>query len=220
MKALLNRFLTRLFNYEPGLVDLIKSMVRLENVPLTMKHYDYAWSLLPDGHKSPWADEQVGTTFSMENVDKTDKSEWVDWGYGTEIQFDSQHPDQRGERNEGIVFNKKAFAAAKEFTDQQVNLHHQQQLGLGRTATTPLFRFDAVAFLLAETAEKEVKHSGAPTPRIKFKWDAVALVGRVLESYMIKTLRCAVLCANHAGRVVILPKDLHLARRILGEESW
>ena len=163
LQALLNMFLIKLLQYEPGLVLLIKSMVMPQHVPLTMQHV--------------------------------------------------QHDD-----DEGIIFNKKAFAVAKEFTDQQVNLHHRQQFGLATalgiiTEATPLLQFDVVAFLLAE-----IVHDFDSTS-MKLKWDAVVLVGRELEVYLVKLFRCALLCANHGGRAGLLPKDLQLARRILGERA-
>ena len=167
--------------YEPGLVALIKSMVRPQNVPLVMQQYDYGW--LPDGYNEYGEYEEVGSTSVAVEDD--------DVG--------------------GVIFNKKAFAVAKEFTDQQVNLHHRQQLGVATTEATPVFRFDAVAFLLAESIPD---YTALP---IKLKWDAVVLVGRVLESYLVKLFRCAVLCANHGGRAAVMGKDLQLARRIIGE---
>lgn len=189
-------FLIKLLQYEPGLVLLIKAMVVPQHVPLTMHHYDYGW-MPPRCHMEHnyYASEQVGSTsMAVEDGDMT-----------------------------GVVFNKKAFAGAKEFTDQQVNLHHRQQLGLATTEAAPLLQFDAVAFLLAETVEtlvqNETKEGGASVPLIKLKWDAVVLVGRELERYLVKLFRCALLCANHGGRAGLLPKDLQLARRIIGERG-
>ena len=187
-------FLLKLSQYEPGLLTLIKSMVRLPITPLAMQQYDYGWNLRPDGHESPCVEEQVD---GQKN------------SYGSYNDF----PDAEGE-----IFNKKAFAVAKQFTDQQVNLHHNQQLGLATAVeATPILRFDTVAFLLAEAIEPLVEGSRAPL--VKLKWDAVVLVGRVLESYLVKLFRCALLCANHGGRAGLLPKDLQLARRILGERA-
>ena len=37
------------------------------------------------------------------------------------------------------------------------------------------------------------------------------------EAYLIQLLEDSNLCAIHAKRVTILPKDMHLARRIRGE---
>lgn len=178
-------FLIKLLQYEPGLVLLIKTMVMPQHVPLTVQHYDYGWNLQGGGgtDRSYYADETEGnTSMAVEDGGLT-----------------------------GVVFNKRAFAVAREFTDQQVNLHHRQQLGLATKEATPLLQFDAVAFILAEAVEKLEK-----TP-IKLKWDAVVLVERVLESYVVKLFRCALLCANHDGRAGLMPKDLQLARRIIGE---
>ena len=172
-------------------------MARPQDVRLTLQHYDYGWNLQGCGgtRRSNYADETAGdASLAVEDPGVS-----------------------------GIIFNKQAFAGALEFTDQQVNLHHHQQLGLASKEAAPLLQFDAVAFILAESIEKcattlSCAEASAPPPT-KLKWDAVVLVGRELESYLVKFFRCALLCANHGGRAGVESKDFGLARQILGESA-
>ena len=41
-----------------------------------------------------------------------------------------------------------------------------------------------------------------------------------LEAYLVGLFEDSNLCAIHAKRVTIMPRDIQLARRICGERSW
>ena len=51
----------------------------------------------------------------------------------------------------------------------------------------------------------------------RFTASAVMAIQEATESYIVSLLADTNLCAIHAKRVTITPKDLHLARRLRGE---
>jgi len=53
----------------------------------------------------------------------------------------------------------------------------------------------------------------------QYRWQAQALLAlqEAAEAHIVKLLEDANLCAIHAKRVTIMPKDIHLARRIRGQ---
>ena len=52
---------------------------------------------------------------------------------------------------------------------------------------------------------------------LRFQSSAVAAIQEATESYIISLLSDTNLCAIHSRRVTIMPKDVHLARRLRGE---
>ena len=52
---------------------------------------------------------------------------------------------------------------------------------------------------------------------LRFQSSAVAALQEAAESYMVGLFEDTNLCAIHAKRVTIMPKDIQLARRIRGE---
>jgi len=62
---------------------------------------------------------------------------------------------------------------------------------------------------------REITNSFAPEP---FRWTAEALLAlqEATEDFLVHLMEDTNLCALHAKRVTIMPKDLQLARRIRG----
>ena len=54
---------------------------------------------------------------------------------------------------------------------------------------------------------------------IRFQSGVIMVLQEALEAYIVGLLKDANLCAVHAKRVTIMPKDIQLARRIQGERS-
>ena len=54
---------------------------------------------------------------------------------------------------------------------------------------------------------------------LRFQSSAVMALQEAAEAYMIGLFEDTNLCAIHAKRVTIMPKDMQLARRIRGERS-
>ncbi|XP_063936080.1 histone H3.3-like isoform X2 [Daucus carota subsp. sativus] len=56
-------------------------------------------------------------------------------------------------------------------------------------------------------------------PDLRFQSHAVLALQEASEAYLVCLFEDTNLCAIHAKRVTIMPKDLHLARRMGGERS-
>jgi histone H3 len=54
---------------------------------------------------------------------------------------------------------------------------------------------------------------------LRFQSSAIVALQEACEAYMIGLFEDCNLCAIHAKRVTIMPKDLQLARRIRGERA-
>jgi len=54
---------------------------------------------------------------------------------------------------------------------------------------------------------------------LRFQSTAILALQEAAEAYLVQLFECTNLCAIHAKRVTIMPKDMQLARRIRGERS-
>jgi histone H3 len=61
--------------------------------------------------------------------------------------------------------------------------------------------------------------SGDILKTYRFQSSAVAALQEASEAYLVGLFEDTNLCALHAKRVTIMPKDLQLARRIRGERT-
>ena len=55
--------------------------------------------------------------------------------------------------------------------------------------------------------------------QIRFQSTALMALQEAAEAYLVNLFENTVLCAIHARRVTIMPKDMILARRIRGEDT-
>jgi histone H3 len=74
-----------------------------------------------------------------------------------------------------------------------------------------------IAMAVFERLVKEI--GGDYTHDLRWSGDAVAYLQMAIEDYIVSLFEDAVLCMAHAKREVLMPKDLHLARRIRGERA-
>ncbi|RLO13964.1 hypothetical protein DYB28_004580 [Aphanomyces astaci] len=54
---------------------------------------------------------------------------------------------------------------------------------------------------------------------LRFQTTAILALQEAAEAYLVSLFEDTNLCAIHAKRVTIMPKDIHLARRIRGERT-
>ncbi|XP_043487527.1 histone H3.3-like [Polistes fuscatus] len=54
---------------------------------------------------------------------------------------------------------------------------------------------------------------------LRYQAAALSALQEACETYLVGLFENTNLCANHAKRITIMPKDIALARRIRGEES-
>ncbi|CAH1252922.1 HIST1H4B [Branchiostoma lanceolatum] len=65
--------------------------------------------------------------------------------------------------------------------------------------------------------ETEIKHRRSSDGELRFQISAVLGLQEAAEAYLVGLFEDTNLCAIHAKRVTIMPKDMQLARRIRGE---
>lgn len=64
---------------------------------------------------------------------------------------------------------------------------------------------------------KEITENFASDKQLRWSLAAVAAMQEAAEAYLVTILEDSNLCAIHAKRVTIMPKDIQLARRLRGE---
>ena len=69
--------------------------------------------------------------------------------------------------------------------------------------------------LVREVATNVVKENSSES--LKFQVLALQCLQEAAEAYLVQLFEDTVLCAIHAKRITIMPKDMNLARRIRGE---
>ncbi len=66
---------------------------------------------------------------------------------------------------------------------------------------------------------REIAQEFSPDTDLRFEKNALLALQEAAEAYLVGLFEDTVLCAIHAKRVTIMPKDMQLARRIRGERS-
>ncbi len=56
-------------------------------------------------------------------------------------------------------------------------------------------------------------------PELRFKSETIEALQEATEAYLVSLFEDTNLCAIHAKRVTIMPKDIQLARRLRGERA-
>ena len=73
--------------------------------------------------------------------------------------------------------------------------------------------------LVREIANDPLVVPGNMVGKIRFQTDAIKALQESCEAYLVGLFEDTNLCAIHAKRVTIMPKDIQLARRIRGERE-
>ncbi|GMS79150.1 hypothetical protein PENTCL1PPCAC_1325, partial [Pristionchus entomophagus] len=64
---------------------------------------------------------------------------------------------------------------------------------------------------------REIAQKVGPNKDLRFQAAAIAALQEGAEMYIVKLFEDSNLCAFHAGRVTVMPRDIQLVRRIRGE---
>jgi len=69
---------------------------------------------------------------------------------------------------------------------------------------------------------RDICLEGRPTEEFRWKKDAFVALQKAAEDYLVNLFKDGQECCTHAKRVTIMPRDIHLARRIRGvaREGW
>ena len=73
--------------------------------------------------------------------------------------------------------------------------------------------------VVREIAQDVTAHNRNFDEGVRFQSLAILALQEAAEAYLVGLFEDANMCAIHAKRVTIMPKDIHLARRIRGETS-
>ena len=79
--------------------------------------------------------------------------------------------------------------------------------------------FQRVVREIAQSAVDDMGHTEFFRPGIKFQSSAIMALQEASEDYLVGLFEDTNLCAIHARRVTIMPKDMLLARRVRGENK-
>ena len=66
---------------------------------------------------------------------------------------------------------------------------------------------------------REITGELFPCKELRFQSTALLALQEAAEAYLVGLFEDTNLCAIHAGRVTVMPKDIQLARRIRGERE-
>ena len=119
-------------------------------------------------------------------------------------------------RKVGKVASKKTKSASgvKKTGGKKIRFHPgtvaMRQIKKFQKSTNMLLRKAPFQRLVRELA-------GNYKDNLRFASSAVAAIQEATESYVVSLLSDTNLCAIHSRRVTIMPRDLHLARRLRGE---
>ena len=75
----------------------------------------------------------------------------------------------------------------------------------------------AVSFFFFSSLVREIAQDFKT--ELRFKAKAIEALQEAAEAYFVRLMEDTNLCAIHAKRVTIMPKDIQLARRIRGERG-
>ena len=74
-------------------------------------------------------------------------------------------------------------------------------------------------FLFRVVREIALDIIGKDNKELRFQGAAILALQEACEAYLVKLFEDTQLCAIHARRITIKPKDIQLARRIRGERG-
>ena len=94
-----------------------------------------------------------------------------------------------------------------------------KEIGRYQKSTELLIRKLPFQHLVREIANDTDVVPGNMIGKIRFQTDAIKALQESCEAYLVGLFEDTNLCAIHAKRVTIMPKDIHLARRIRGERD-
>ena len=122
----------------------------------------------------------------------------------------------------GIARKKLAVLASRKGYIPQVAIKKPHRFRPGTVALREIRRYQrSTDLLIPKLPFQKLVRSIAQqiSPSLRFQSTAVLALQEASEAYLIGLFEDTNLCALHAKRVTITPKDMQLARRIRGERS-
>lgn len=131
--------------------------------------------------------------------------------------------DQNGHPRVGgrpIVARKLGFPKRKKGKEKGYAVKRQRRFRPGTVALREIRKYQKSTDLLIRKApfQRVVRNIAfAVGPSLRFQSSAILALQEATEQYLTQLFEEANLCALHAKRVTILPKDLFLAKKIRGD---
>jgi histone H3 len=120
---------------------------------------------------------------------------------------------------------KKTVVAKKEAVVMEGGVKKPRRFKAGTVALREIRRYQKSTELLLrklpfQRLVKEIAQQfNGHDYDLRFQSSAIAALQEAAEAYLVGLFEDTNLCAIHAKRVTIMPKDMHLARRIRGERT-
>ena len=139
----------------------------------------------------------------------------------------AQHRSSGGKRSMKMLATKSA-KAPKNIATGGIKKPHRyrpgtvalRQIRQYQKSTDLLIRKLPFQRLVREIAQNlDGGHGGKEQLDFRFQASALAALQEAAEAYIVGLFEDTNLCAIHAKRVTIMPKDMQLARRIRGERA-
>jgi len=129
---------------------------------------------------------------------------------------------QTARKNTGTKAPRKALAnkAARKSAPAQGGIKKPHRFRPGTVALREIRKYQKSTEMLIRKLpfQRLVREiAGEYKTDLRFQQSAVAAIQEAAEAFMVGLFEDTNLCAIHAGRVTIMPKDVQLARRIRGE---
>ncbi|KAL7713449.1 histone H3 [Entamoeba marina] len=130
------------------------------------------------------------------------------------------HIDRTSKSSKAPKTNVVAYKAAKKMLSKDVTKKKRQHPGA--VALTEIKILQRSTDLLLRKAPFQVlvrEIAQASKTDLRFQSGAISALQEAAEAYLVGLFEDTNLCAIHAKRITIMPKDMQLARRIRGERT-
>ena len=160
--------------------------------------------------KSPWTVKDIHDYIDRYNARHPDKKKTYPLLSGKQPrkQFATKNPVKKSTPQSGVGDEPKRKHRYRPGTVALMEIRRYQK------STELLIRKLPFQRLVREIAQDEF-----PKLSLRFQPSAIAALQEASEAYLVGLFEDTNLCAIHAKRVTIMPKDIQLARRIRGERT-
>ena len=132
----------------------------------------------------------------------------------------TEKPIERSNKAAKKYASKAAKKAAKKVLGKEATKKRRQHPGTVALTEIKLMQRSTDLLLRKAPFQSIVREiAQASKTDLRFQSNAIAALQEAAEAYLVGLFEDTNLCAIHAKRVTIMPKDMQLARRIRGERT-
>lgn len=133
---------------------------------------------------------------------------------------------QTAQKSTGGKFPRKQLAtkSGRKDAPHQDGIRKPHRYRPGTVALRDIRRYQKSTELLIrklpfQRLVREIAQAEFPALQLRFQGSAVLALQEAAEAYLVGIFEDSLLCAIHAKRVTLMPRDIVLARRIRGERA-